>query len=173
MTAGQGAGGRGAVDRSVEALLDQIGQVAAVVDVGMAEQHRVDVAGPEGKFLVANAALGAMALEQSAVQQQRLAAGVNLVHRAGDGAGGTPEGDGGFGGRLALAGHDGEGFLEVVENARGHGRTGFYSECPRRRRATANRNGSDTGMSISCVRPETLRKSGLDLTAGCCDRSQP
>ena len=50
---GQGARGRRAVDRAGEALLDQVGQVAAVVDVGVAEQHRVDVSRAEGKLAVA------------------------------------------------------------------------------------------------------------------------
>ena len=70
----------GAVDRSIEAVADQMGQVTAVIDVGVAEQHGVDVLGAKGKLLVTLAALGSMALEQPAVQQQRAAAGVNLMH---------------------------------------------------------------------------------------------
>src|SRR5262249_54292541 len=45
------------------------------------------------------------ALEQAAVQQQRLPAGVHPVLRAGDGAGGAPEGDRRLGGQRALSGH--------------------------------------------------------------------
>ena len=67
---------------------------------------RVDVLGAERELAVAAVALGPMALEQAAVQQQGLAAGVDLVHRAGDGSGGAPEGDGRLGGRLALFGHE-------------------------------------------------------------------
>jgi hypothetical protein len=49
---GQGAGRCGAPNRAGEALLDQIGQVAAVVNMGMAQQHPVNVPGTEGKVAV-------------------------------------------------------------------------------------------------------------------------
>src|SRR5262249_21156022 len=98
-------GGGGAINRAGEALLDEVGQVAAVVDVRVAEQDGVDVARAERELRIAAAALGPVALEQPAVQQQRLPAGVHPVHGAGDGAGGAPEGDGQPARRLAFPGH--------------------------------------------------------------------
>src|SRR5262245_1536329 len=64
------ARGRSAVDRSGETLTDQVGQVAAVVDVSMTEDDEADVPGIEGEFAVAAMRLGTTALEQAAVQQQ-------------------------------------------------------------------------------------------------------
>jgi len=50
----------------------------------MAEQHRVDVARAEREVAVAAEAFRTPALEQPAVQQQRLTASVHPVHRPGD-----------------------------------------------------------------------------------------
>ena len=61
-----------------------------MIDVGVTEQHRIDVFRVEGKVLVAMPALIPAALEQTAVEQQRLAGSVQLVHRAGDGSSGAP-----------------------------------------------------------------------------------
>ena len=43
------AGGRGTPDVAIEALLDQIGQLACVVDVGVAEDDCIDTFGVEGE----------------------------------------------------------------------------------------------------------------------------
>ena len=61
---------RRAVDGPAEALAKEIGQVAAMVDVGMAEDDCVDVPGREGEMLVALARLLTPPLEQAAVQKQ-------------------------------------------------------------------------------------------------------
>ncbi len=45
-----GRGGR-ADNRAAEAFLDELGEQAAVVKVGMGQQHRVDAAGRDGERL--------------------------------------------------------------------------------------------------------------------------
>jgi hypothetical protein len=69
-----------------------------VVDVGVAEDDRVDVLGAKWKVLVAIARLRPSALEQAAVQQDGAAVGVEPVHRPSDGAGSAMEGHGRIGG---------------------------------------------------------------------------
>ena len=64
------------------------------IDVGMAEHDGVDIAGRKRKILVALKGLGSFALEEAAIEQDLLPAGFDEMHRAGDGAGGAPEGDG-------------------------------------------------------------------------------
>ena len=86
--------GRRAEDRPGEAAADEVRQVTAVVDVRVAQDHRVDVFGAEREVAVAADALGAPPLEQPAVEQHRLAVDVELVHRPGDRAGGAAKGDG-------------------------------------------------------------------------------
>jgi hypothetical protein len=88
------ARGRRAVDRPGEALADQVGQVAAVVDVGVAEQDGVDVRRAEGEGLVAPVTFGSGAEDQPTVEQEPQAAGLDQVHRPGHLAGCPPEGDG-------------------------------------------------------------------------------
>src|SRR5262249_39325507 len=77
-----------------EPLPHQVGQVAAVVDVRVAEDDRGDLLRGEGEVEVALPRFGAAPLVEAAVQQHLLAAHMDKVHRAGDGARGTPEGDG-------------------------------------------------------------------------------
>jgi hypothetical protein len=76
----KGARGRRAVDRAAEALTHEIGEIAAVVEVGMAQDDAVDVARPKWEVLVAAPAFGTMTLEQPAIEQQRLAARLDLMH---------------------------------------------------------------------------------------------
>jgi len=70
MTAANARVAGGAVDRPAETLPDEVAQVAAVVDVGVAEEHRVDVPGAERELAVASMAFGPVPLEEAAVEQQ-------------------------------------------------------------------------------------------------------
>ena len=82
----EGAGRPCAVDRSGEPAAHEVGQVAAVIDVRVAENHRVDALGAEREVPVPACALGPAALEQPAVEEDRFAVGGELVHRPGHGA---------------------------------------------------------------------------------------
>ena len=62
-------GNRRAVDEALEPFLDQPGQQAAVVDMSMAQDHRVNFARIEGKRLAVQVPDQFGALEHSAVQQ--------------------------------------------------------------------------------------------------------
>ena len=81
------ARGRRAVDRSLITLAHQVGQVAAVIDVGVTEYHGVERRWIEGKMFVARAGFLARTAMQSAVKQDLLLGGLDEVHRAGDGLG--------------------------------------------------------------------------------------
>ena len=65
-----------------------------MIDVGMAEDDGVDVAGSEGEVAVALPRLGALALKEAAIEQDLAPPRFHQVHRPGDGVGGAPEGDG-------------------------------------------------------------------------------
>src|SRR5262249_25603908 len=91
--AGKGARGGRAVDRPRETLLDEVGKVATVVDVRMAEQDSIDILGSEGKLAVAADALGAMALKKAAVQKDGTATRVHAVHRTRYCPSSPPKGD--------------------------------------------------------------------------------
>ena len=84
---------RGAVDRPREALADEIGQVAAVVDMGMAEQHRIDIRRRERELPIAFVHFLALPEHQPAIEQDACIGGFDEVHRAGDGLGGAVKGD--------------------------------------------------------------------------------
>ena len=75
-----------------------------MIDVGVAEQHRIDFLRAKRKMKIAMMALGAPALKQSAVEQYRLPASVNLMHRTGNGASSGPKSNGRF--SLLLASFD-------------------------------------------------------------------
>ena len=75
------------VDRSPVPLLDQVGQVAAVVDVSVRQQHRVDFRGIEVEIAVAFVSFLTPALEQAAFQQQSVTVHPQQVLRAGYGLG--------------------------------------------------------------------------------------
>jgi len=64
-----------------------------MIDVGVAEDHRVDLLRLEGKTGVAAIAFAAAALEQSAVEKQRFSGRFDLMHGAGDRPGGSVKGD--------------------------------------------------------------------------------
>ena len=80
--------------RSRVALADQVRQVAAVVDVGVAEDDGVERGGGEGEVDVGTAAFLAEA-GGAAVEQDALAAGLDQVHGTTDSLGGAEEGHGG------------------------------------------------------------------------------
>ena len=77
----------------MKAAAHQSRQVAAVVYVGMREQHRGNVFA--GKWETPVALLGFLspALKQSAIEQVILALNCKLMHGAGDDAGGAPKGE--------------------------------------------------------------------------------
>ncbi len=60
-------GGVGANNVALEATFDQVGNVAAVVDVGMGQNQDVYFAGIVGQFLVARIAFFARTLVQATV----------------------------------------------------------------------------------------------------------
>ena len=95
---------RRAVDRPVEPLADERRQVAAVVDVGVAEDDRVDLVRVKREVAVALPGFLAAALVQPAVEQDLVVADFEQVHRPGDAAGRPPEGEGRLG---QLSGGDG------------------------------------------------------------------
>src|SRR5205823_14833603 len=69
----------GTVDGAFVTLADQVGQVAAVVDVGVAEDDGVQGRGVKGEVGVAFAGLAARAQVQAAVHQDAAAAGLDKV----------------------------------------------------------------------------------------------
>src|SRR5262249_14766295 len=80
-----------------EALADERREVAAVVDVGVAEDDGVDLVRVEREVAVPLPGLLAAALVQAAVEQDLVVADLQQVHRAGHAAGGPPEGEGRLG----------------------------------------------------------------------------
>ena len=85
--------GRGGVDRSVKAFLDQEREPPAVIDVGMAQDHGIDPAGVERELRVQTVALGPVTLEQAPVEQDPGTGGFEQVHRSGHLSGSAPEGE--------------------------------------------------------------------------------
>ena len=82
---------RSGVDRPVEAVAHQRGQIAAVVDVRVRKDDRVDLARVERQVPIALECDLSPSLEHPAIQEQVEAVGVHQVHRSGDGARCTPE----------------------------------------------------------------------------------
>lgn len=87
------AGGRGGVDISAVAPAGEVGEIARVVDVGVAEDDGVELGGFEGEVFVDVVGFFAVALVESAVQQDAFAVDFDEVAGSGGGAGGTVEGD--------------------------------------------------------------------------------
>jgi len=77
----------GSEDRSLEALLHQLGDEARVIDVGMGQQDEVDLGRIEGKGAVVQFLQGLGALEHAAVDKELAALGLHPVAGAGDRAG--------------------------------------------------------------------------------------
>ena len=81
----------GGVDRPGIAVADQLRQQAGMVDMGMAEHDRVDVADGKGEGPVVQLLLGLGALEHAAVEQDGAARRLETMTRPGDAAGGAME----------------------------------------------------------------------------------
>ena len=79
------AGGEGAMDVAGVALPHQVGQIARMIHVGVAQYQRIHGRRIEREMFVPLLHLGAMALEQSAFQQDLFAVDLDQVHRAGGG----------------------------------------------------------------------------------------
>ena len=77
------AGRRRGVDGAVEAVPHQQREPARVVDVGVAQDHAVDPARVEGQLEVQRVRLRPPSLEESGVEQESPARGLEQVHRAG------------------------------------------------------------------------------------------
>jgi hypothetical protein len=88
---GQVAGGGRGVDGTAVALLDQRRQVAAVVQVGVAQHHGVDVQQLAWQRRPVAFAVHLEALEQAAVQQHAVAGQFDQVARPGHAVGGAEE----------------------------------------------------------------------------------
>src|SRR5437588_9347746 len=84
--AGQIARGIGAVNISIISLAAEIGKIAAMIDVRMAEYHRVESARIKGEVAIALHRFVAPTLKQSALEEDLLAIDFEKVH----GAGGRP-----------------------------------------------------------------------------------
>lgn len=91
--AGQRRGGRRAPDRSPEPVADQGGEVAAVVDVGVGEQHRLDRGRVHRERRPVQLPEALQALEEAAVDEQPAPAGVDEEPGAGDGLRCAEEGE--------------------------------------------------------------------------------
>jgi len=86
-------GGRGRrVDRAVVAALREDGEHSGVIDVRVREDHRVERRRRERKVAVPRLGFGTVALEESAVEEQRARPAGQEVLRAGHGACRAPEG---------------------------------------------------------------------------------
>jgi hypothetical protein len=83
--------GRGGEDGSGETVLDQGGQAAAVIDVGVGKHHSVNGGSGKGEGAVLQVGVLAAALVEPAVQQIPFAVAFQQVHGTGDGAGRAPE----------------------------------------------------------------------------------
>ena len=83
--------GGGGVNRSGKAVADQRGQIAAMVHVGMRQDHRVDGGAGEGQLAILAVGVLAAALIAAANQHIPFAAGFQKVHGAGNAAGRAPE----------------------------------------------------------------------------------
>ena len=91
-----GGGGCGK-DRPAKAVTRQFGQKARVVDMGMAENDRINLARSKGKRAVVEFLFGLGALKQPAIDQDMAMDGFQTKTRSGDGAGGAVEGQTGKG----------------------------------------------------------------------------
>ena len=87
------ARGRRGPHLAVKSLLGQQGQVAAVVQVRVGQQHGADVVGQHRQRVAVAQAQLLVALEQTAVDQQALAVVLDQVLGAGDGAGAAEKSD--------------------------------------------------------------------------------
>ena len=90
---GEAAGAFGRPDPAGEAVPDEHRQIAAVVQVGVGEQHGVELHGRRAERHPVAFAQGLEALEKAGIEQQSLLAHRQQMTRAGDGVGGAEEGE--------------------------------------------------------------------------------
>lgn len=86
-------GGRGAEDLAPETPLQQVGNIAGVVDMGVRQHHGVHGGGLKGQFPVAPPRLIPLALIEAAFQQDFLPIPVKQVLGTGDRLGRSPKSD--------------------------------------------------------------------------------
>ena len=91
--AGEIAGGEGTVDVAAETLAAKVWQVAAVIDVRMAQHDRVNLLRVEGKPAIALDGFSAFTLKETALEQEALSVELEQEHRAGGRACGPKEVD--------------------------------------------------------------------------------
>jgi hypothetical protein len=83
--------GGSAINRAGVTLLDEIGQVACVINVRVAQDHGVNLLRIEREIAVAAGHLFAMALKESAFEEKAFAVDFKKVHGAGRSSGGSKE----------------------------------------------------------------------------------
>ena len=69
------------IDWTMEALLDEVGQVAAMVNMRMGENHRINAGWVKGEMLVDGIGFVALTLTESTIQQQLMPIDFQQVHR--------------------------------------------------------------------------------------------
>jgi hypothetical protein len=74
------------VDFAGVTLFDEIGQIARVIDVRVAQNHGVNLPGVKRKTTIALDGFLTVTLEQTAFEQKAMAVDLKQVHRAGGGA---------------------------------------------------------------------------------------
>ena len=79
------------MDRSLEAVLDEFGKVADVIDVSVRHDHRLDLRGRDRKRNVVERRHVGFPLEHSAVHEKVMTVGLDQMLAAGDGARGADE----------------------------------------------------------------------------------
>ena len=79
----------------LEPVFNQQGQIPAVVNVGMRQQHRLDLAGHNGQGIPVAQTQLLVALKQTAVHQQALLLVLDQVFGAGDRVSPAQKSDGG------------------------------------------------------------------------------
>jgi hypothetical protein len=77
----------------METLIDQSGQVAAMIDVGMAQNDGINFMRMKGKAAVTAARLFARSAVHAAIQKDAMPAGFDEMHRTGHRLGGAPKSD--------------------------------------------------------------------------------
>src|SRR5258708_3355355 len=92
---GQVARGRRAVDGAFEALANKVNEVAAMIDVSVAEDDGIDSIGREGEIDV-DTATALAETGRAAIQQDAFTAGLDEMHGAGNTLCSAEEGQGGI-----------------------------------------------------------------------------
>ena len=91
--AGDVAGGRRRIDRPIVSPLDQAGQAADVVVMGMRDDHRVEGSGVERELAVGAVGVDSVGIEQAAIEQETVGTDLQKMGAAGNLPGGAVERD--------------------------------------------------------------------------------